>query len=127
MTRRGRILAGLAAAGLCFGAPVAAVAQIEQTITDIDSIATSIAAAVEQQGAATAEIARTVSLTADAANKMTSRINDVSAEAVDTGRLAVNVRDDTVCTIVFAVIMDPPAAPAGAAKPVAAVTPAPGG
>ena len=51
---------------------------------------------MEQQGAATAEIARTVSLTADAANKMTSRINDVSAEAVDTGRLAVNVRDDTV-------------------------------
>jgi methyl-accepting chemotaxis protein len=78
------------------GASVAAVAQIEQTITDIDSIATSIAAAVEQQGAATAEIARTVSLTADAANKMTSRINDVSTEAVDTGRLAVNVRDDTV-------------------------------
>jgi methyl-accepting chemotaxis protein len=77
------------------GASVAAVAQIEQTITDIDSIATSIAAAVEQQGAATAEIARTVSLTADAANKMTSRINDVSAEAVDTGRLAVTVRDDT--------------------------------
>jgi methyl-accepting chemotaxis protein len=49
-------------------ASVAAVARIEHTITEINTIAGSIAAAVEQQGAATAEIARTVSETAAAAN-----------------------------------------------------------
>jgi methyl-accepting chemotaxis protein len=38
-------------------ASVAAVARIEQTITEVNSIAGSIAAAVEEQGAATAEIA----------------------------------------------------------------------
>ena len=51
------------------GAAVAAVAGIEQTITEISAIAGSIAAAVEQQGAATAEIARNVSDTAQAARR----------------------------------------------------------
>ena len=55
------------------GASVAAVTQIEQTISEINAIAGSIAAAVEQQGAATAEIARNVTETATAANEMTSR------------------------------------------------------
>ena len=41
------------------------------TIGEIDAIAGSIAAAVEQQGAATAEIARNVTETAAAANEMT--------------------------------------------------------
>ena len=43
------------------GASVAAVSRIEQTISEINAISGSIAAAVEQQGAATAEIARNVS------------------------------------------------------------------
>src|SRR6185437_10103657 len=42
------------------GASVAAVARIAQTITEISTIAGSIAAAVKQQDAATAEIARNV-------------------------------------------------------------------
>jgi chromosome segregation ATPase len=78
------------------GASVAAVTRIEQTITEINTIASSIASAVEQQGAATAEIARNVTETANAANAMTSRTNDVTDEAVDTGRYATEVRDNTV-------------------------------
>jgi len=78
------------------GASVAAVTRIEETITEINAIAGSIAAAVEEQGASTAEIARNVTETATAANAMTSRTNEVSNEAVDTGRLAVDVRDNIV-------------------------------
>jgi methyl-accepting chemotaxis protein len=77
------------------GASVAAVARIEQTITEIDAIGGSIAAAVEQQGAATAEISRNMTETATAANDMTGRINEVMTEAVGTGHRAVEVRDDT--------------------------------
>ncbi|HEX3993608.1 MAG TPA: cache domain-containing protein [Acetobacteraceae bacterium] len=77
------------------GASVAAVLRIEQTITEINTIASSIASAVEQQGAATAEIARNVTETANAANAMTSRTNDVTVEAVGTGRYATEVRDNT--------------------------------
>jgi methyl-accepting chemotaxis protein len=77
------------------GASVAAVRRIEQTIGEIDSIAGSIAAAVEEQGAATAEIARNVTGTAGAANEMTRRISEVSAEAERTGQRSAQVRDDT--------------------------------
>ncbi len=75
---------------------VAAVARIERTITEVNSIAGSIAAAVEQQGAATAEIARNVAETAAAANIMTGRTGDVSAEAVRTGQQAADIDRDTV-------------------------------
>ena len=77
------------------GASVATVERIEQAIGEVSSIANSIAAAVEQQGAATAEIARNVSETATAANEMTRRIEEVSAEAVQTGGRSARVRDDT--------------------------------
>jgi hypothetical protein len=50
---------------------------------------------VEQQGAATAEIARNVSETAAAANTMTTRTTEVSAEAEQTGNCAINVLDNT--------------------------------
>jgi methyl-accepting chemotaxis protein len=73
-------------------ASVAAVGRIEQTIIAIDAIAGSIAAAVEQQAAATAEIARNVAETAAAANQMTSRITEVSAEAGQTGEQAGTVK-----------------------------------
>jgi methyl-accepting chemotaxis protein len=55
------------------GASVASVREIEQTIGAINAIAGSIAAAVEEQGVATAEIARSVSETAAAADTMTGR------------------------------------------------------
>jgi methyl-accepting chemotaxis protein len=60
----------------------------------VNEIAGSIAAAVEQQGAATAEIARAVTETATAANEMTARTADVSAEAGETGSHATEVREN---------------------------------
>ena len=62
------------------GASVDAVARIGETIREVDMIANSIAAAVEQQGAATREIARNVTETASAARDMTQRTQEVSAE-----------------------------------------------
>jgi hypothetical protein len=50
---------------------------------------------VEQQGAATAEIARNVTSTAQAAHEMTARTHEVSGEASDTGRRAAEVRENT--------------------------------
>ena len=76
------------------GASVAAVGNIERTISEIDAIASSIAAAVEEQGAATAEIARNVTETAAAANEITGRITEVSAEAQETGQHAADVQID---------------------------------
>jgi|GEM_PF-1279988 len=74
-------------------ASVEAVGRIEETITQINAVAGSIAAAVEEQGAATAEIARTVAQTAEAANAVTTRIQDVSNEAKGTGADAAHVHD----------------------------------
>jgi methyl-accepting chemotaxis protein len=76
------------------GASVAAVARIEQTIGEIETIAGSIATSVEQQSSATAEIARNVSETAVAANEMANRTTEVLAEAEQTGIHAGDVRDD---------------------------------
>jgi len=59
---------------------------------EINAIASSIAAAVEEQGAATTEIARNVAETASAANEMTTRTTEVSIEAEQTGKRAVDVR-----------------------------------
>ncbi len=74
------------------GESVAAVSNIERTITEIDAISGSIAASVEEQGAATAEIARNVTQTAEAANEITGRIAEVSSEAEETGQHAANVQ-----------------------------------
>ena len=71
-----------------------AVQRIEQTITDINAIAVSIAAAIEQQGAATKDIARNVTETTSAANQMTARTTEVSAEATETKHQAWEVRDN---------------------------------
>ena len=78
------------------GVSVAAVVRIEQTIGEIDVIASSIAAAVEEQGAATAEIARNVAETASAANEMTGHATEVSTEAEQTGKHAAEVSNDAV-------------------------------
>ena len=55
------------------------------------SIAGSIATAVEQQGAATAEITRSVSETGSAAKEMTQHIVEVSAGLQQTGKHAADV------------------------------------
>ena len=76
-------------------ASVAAVGRMEETIGEVNAIASSIAAAVEEQSAATAEIARNVTETATAANEMTRRSTDVSAEAGRTGQRAAEVLANT--------------------------------
>ena len=68
---------------------------IEQTITKVSGIADSIAIAVEQQGVATAEIARNVAETAEATSQMTDLITEVSVEARETSRHASDVRDNS--------------------------------
>jgi methyl-accepting chemotaxis protein len=77
------------------GASVIAVTHIESTIGDINAVAVAIAAAVEEQGAATSDIARNVAETAAAARDMTDRIGDVSDEAERTGRHAATVLEHT--------------------------------
>ena len=78
------------------GASAAAVLRIEQTINEVSAIAGQIAAGVEQQGTATSEIARNMAEATDAANAMTGRTGELSGTAADTGRLAVEVRDNIV-------------------------------
>ncbi len=73
---------------------VAAVARIEQTIGEINAIASAVASAVEKQAAATTGIAFNVAETAAAANEMSGRITEVSAEAEQTERHALSVREN---------------------------------
>ena len=68
----------------------------DRTIGEISAIAGSIATAVEEQGAATADIARNVAETALAANEMTDRIGDLSGEAERTGARAGEVLEHTI-------------------------------
>lgn len=70
---------------------VHAVARIAEKIRDIDMISTAIAAAVEEQSAATSEIARNVSDSASASREVSGRIGEVSTEAAITGDLAKEV------------------------------------
>jgi methyl-accepting chemotaxis protein len=76
------------------GASVAAVVRIEQTIDEVKTIANSIAAAVEEQGAATTEIARNVTETASAAHEIVNRTAEVLAQAEETGQRAAEVREN---------------------------------
>ena len=57
----------------------------------MDEVSTAIAAAVEEQSAATAEIARNVNETAQASREVSARINEVSDEASVTGKMAADV------------------------------------
>lgn len=67
---------------------VGAIDGIGGTISRMNEIATSIAAAVEEQGAATAEIARTVSQAAGDSNQVNETIKTVTAAAGDSGAAA---------------------------------------
>jgi len=75
-------------------ASVQAVMRIEGTIGEVSTIAESIASAVEQQGAATAEIARTVGQTADMATLVSGRSRELAAEAEQSGTQASELRQD---------------------------------
>jgi PAS domain S-box-containing protein len=61
-------------------------------VEELNTVATSIAAAMEEQGAATSEIARTIAQTAQAAEAVSERITHVSDEAGEVGRSTQDVR-----------------------------------
>ncbi len=67
---------------------VAAIGDIRGTIDRISEIATSIASAVEQQGAATGEIARNVQEASRGTNEVTSSITTVTEAAGENGHAA---------------------------------------
>jgi|GEM_PF-885782 len=69
-----------------------AIGGISTTIGRINEIATTISAAVEEQGAATSEISRSVQQAADSAQEVTQNITAVNQTANDTGQSAVKVQ-----------------------------------
>jgi methyl-accepting chemotaxis protein len=70
---------------------VHAVGQIDEAIADVKAVSTSVATAIEEQGAATDEIARNVLQTTEAAQEVARRIAVVSSEAQATGSRAEQV------------------------------------
>jgi methyl-accepting chemotaxis protein len=70
---------------------VAAIKEIGQTIGRISEIASTIAAAVEEQGAATQEIARNVGEAAKGTAQVASNITDVNRGAGETGSASSQV------------------------------------
>lgn len=70
---------------------VAAIKEISGTITRISEISATIAAAVEEQGAATQEIARSVQQAANGSDEVVENIHQVNRGAVATGTAADEV------------------------------------
>jgi methyl-accepting chemotaxis protein len=70
---------------------VAAIREIGDTIGRMSEIASTIAAAVEQQGAATQEISRNVQLAAQGTQQVSSNITDVKRGASETGSASSQV------------------------------------
>ncbi len=72
---------------------VKAIDAISGTIRSLDGISGAIAAAVEEQGAATQEIARNVQQAATGTQQVTTTIVGVAQAADETGRVSVDVND----------------------------------
>jgi methyl-accepting chemotaxis protein len=70
---------------------VDAIQQISGTIERLSGISSSVAAAVEQQGAATLEISRNIQRAADGAQQVSANIVDVQNGARDTGSASSHV------------------------------------
>ena len=70
---------------------VGAIRHIGQTIGEINEVTTAIAAAVEQQGAATREIARNIQHAASGTSEVSSNIVGVSQASADAGSAASEV------------------------------------
>ena len=71
---------------------VAVMQGIGTTIAALDTIAAGIGEAMHQQDAATTEIARAVTLAAEASQRVSGRIASVAGEAAHTGEAAARVR-----------------------------------
>lgn len=72
---------------------VHAIESITGSITNINDVGTSIASAVEEQGAATQEIARNVQQAAEGTREVSTNIAGVQAAVSEAGSGAANVRD----------------------------------
>jgi methyl-accepting chemotaxis protein len=72
---------------------VGAIGGISTIIGRINEIATSISAAVEEQGAATGEISRSVQQAAEGAQEVSQNIISVRDAASSTGKTAIEVRE----------------------------------
>jgi methyl-accepting chemotaxis protein len=70
---------------------VAAIEEIASTIVSVNEIAGTIASAVEEQGAATQEIARNVQEAAKGTQEVSSNIAGVGQAVVETGHVATEV------------------------------------
>ena len=70
------------------GQAVSAIGAIRRRISEIDAVAATISAAVEQQAAATQEIVRNVSQAAVGTTDVTTNIGDVAGSAEKSGRAA---------------------------------------
>jgi methyl-accepting chemotaxis protein len=70
---------------------VAAIRNVVDVITEIDQIGAAIAAAIEEQGSATKEIARNVQEAAHGTQNVTSNISGVQQAANETGAAATQV------------------------------------
>ncbi|EJN14254.1 methyl-accepting chemotaxis protein [Bradyrhizobium sp. YR681] len=73
-------------------AAVDAVETMGGHIVEIDGVATSVAAAMEQQDAATREISRSISESASAAKEVSAKIGNVSRDAASVNERATEVR-----------------------------------
>ena len=73
------------------GDVVRAIEGISETIARIDEISATIASSVEEQGAATGEIARNVQQAAQGTQEVSANISDVTQAAADTGRVASEI------------------------------------
>lgn len=78
------------------GATAQAVTVIDQSIATLSNIAAVIAAAVEEQGAATREISSKVAAAATSAGDVRDRIVTISSVAARTGQSAGSVLQDTM-------------------------------
>ena len=85
------ISAQVAAMQSSTGNAVAAIERIDQTIGRMNEISTSIAAAMEQQGAATQEIARNVQEAARGTTEVSSNITGLNQSVEETGAASVEV------------------------------------
>ncbi|MEW5728841.1 MAG: methyl-accepting chemotaxis protein [Pseudomonadota bacterium] len=72
---------------------VTAISGITQTIARINELSTAVAGAVEEQGAATAEIARTAESVSRNTSDVATTIADVARAAMETDRMARGVMD----------------------------------
>jgi hypothetical protein len=72
---------------------VQAIARIGQSVNTVAEVATSIAAAMEEQTAATQDIARNISRSSQAVQEVSDRVGSMSEEAGRTGEQAAVVRN----------------------------------